>query len=176
MEKFNSLLAGFTAVLQLMQMMHDLGSLPSPSLHRFCSVSALLLTQLLGAVSLKDFTFLADNDRWALEEDRRDEELQELQTELGRWPRMIASWMSESPMSSSSAAERVLQGAISSFGRVLVDFPQKSIESLTFALCEVPPLLISINEEKATVALERQQHAATGGSSEDADIWLMPDD
>ena len=136
----------------------------------------MLLTQLLGAIALKDFTFLADNAQWGLEEDRRDEEMKDLRAELGRWPRMVATWMSQSPMTSCSAAERVLEGALSSFSKVLMDFPQKSIEVVTFAVCEVRPLFININLEKATVELERQQHAATGGSTDDGDNWMIPED
>ena len=156
--KLSSALA---CILNLLQMQEDIPSLPGGFFFRYVSVGSLLITELLGAIKMRDDHFVADKKSTG-EGERILQELEGLQRDLHTWVRKTAEWLLGSPVCLQDSFLRTLQAALEDAAEVNEETRQQALHLVVEALGRVRPVMLELQENPETEIPPRVSFVATG--------------
>ena len=172
------LTAGLFQICGILQMHQDAPEYGWSLLHRFVHVSSNIASQLLGALSVRDFTFLSHQEWTETDVNQSITETERIKQQLNQFQSAVAEWILKSPAVESKKCERMVDGALACLQPHAEAMHNDLLDQLVDTLAGIrAKTLDRERQEEATMA--EQTFPAQKGASDTGASWssmlLQPD-
>ena len=135
------LACGLHESLLLFEGMRDFAGSAFPLTRRCLLLSASTASQFVGAVSLRDYTFMQHHNVESADPEAFSRDFEQLKIELKRWSNAMAQWMLNANAEEHHAHQLLIDSSLANLGPLLASIDSEVLATLTFAVNDIRPAL-----------------------------------